>query len=59
MVSVPTVREVVSMVTARLPVMSNVRFTTEPTPPGTVGVLDQLVPVLQVLAVSVFQLPFT
>jgi len=54
MFRVPTVREVVSMVTVRVAVeISSVSPTVEAAPPGTVGLLDQLVARLQ------FPLAFT
>jgi hypothetical protein len=57
MVSVPTVRDVVSIVIVREAVMLKVRPTFDPAPPGTVGLLDQSAAVLQFPDASVFQVP--
>ena len=60
MFSVPTVRDVVSMVTVRAAVISNVKPTVSPAAvPGTVGLELQLVAALQMLDALFVQFPLS
>ena len=57
MLSVPTVAEVVSIVTVLLAEISKVSPTVEPAPPATAGLLDQLAAVFHVLLPLVTHVP--
>ena len=57
MLRVPTVAEVVSIVTVLVPEISKVSPTVEPAPPATVGLLDQLAAVFQLPPALVTHVP--